>query len=333
MLWIQFIISAAMIIIAGVKLTAYADLLSLRWKLGKVWIGVILLGLITSLPEIITSVASVISLGAINLAVGNVLGSNTFNPVIIVIMDIMYSKGSVTNKIQPNRSHIVSAFFAIILSVVVIIEIFLSSRVQYPHFGLMSMGNLLIVFLYFLGMKKLSVLSTEGSDTGAFTCSPRKNIILNSKIYFYLLSCAILVIVGAIWLANVAESIAEMTRLGQTFFGSLFLAFVTSLPEIVVSVSALKIGAFDLAIGNIFGSNMTNIFAIFLCSLCYSKGPILSFVSMSHIWTAFLSIVISCIAIVGIKMNQKKTIFNLGWDSISMAICFIAGMGYLYKIR
>jgi len=106
--WIEFTVGATLIIIAGIKLTRYADVISDRLSLGKVWIGIVILGLVTSLPEAITSLVSIISLSAYDLAIGNLVGSNNFNPMLLVVMDIIYRKGPVTNAISPDKSHRVS---------------------------------------------------------------------------------------------------------------------------------------------------------------------------------------------------------------------------------
>jgi len=135
------------------------------------------------------------------------------------------------------------------------------------------------------------------------------------------------------WLAKSADAIAQQTGLGGTFFGSIFLAFVTSLPELVVSLSALRLGSLDLAIGNIFGSNMTNMFILFFCSLFHRGGPILGAVSKVHVITAALSILLTYVAVKGIFDRNKKTVFGLGWDSLIMIFFFVAGTGILYTLR
>ena len=86
MAWITFIVSAAGIVYAGVLLTKYADILSDRLHLGKTWVGIVLLGFVTSLPEAITSLISVVSLTADDLAIGNLFGSNNFNPMLICLI-------------------------------------------------------------------------------------------------------------------------------------------------------------------------------------------------------------------------------------------------------
>jgi len=146
------------------------------------------------------------------------------------------------------------------------------------------------------------------------------------------LLCAVLVILGAIWLANSADTIAEKTGLGRTFVGSVFLAFATSLPELVVTYSALKLNQLDLAIGNVFGSNMTNIFILFLCDVFHKGATIISTVSATHLLTIILSIILTYIAITGIR-TKKKVVLGLGIDSLLMILFFFAGNMLLYSLR
>ena len=142
----------------------------------------------------------------------------------------------------------------------------------------------MIAVCYIFGMKQLAKLNTGQP----IIASNQKQNAVVVNIWIQLFINALLVIVGAIWLARSSDMIAQQTGLGGTFFGSIFLAFVTSLPEMVVSLSALRIGSLDLAIGNIFGSNMTNMFILFVCDLFHRGGPLLGAVSRAHIVTAAL---------------------------------------------
>jgi len=331
-MWIEFIISAVIIVFAGIRLTTYADVLGDRFNIHKAWVGVVLLGLVTSLPEAITSLTSVISFRALDLAVGNILGSNNINPLIIVILDIVYRKGSVTSQAESTRSHVLSGAFAILLTMVVLGEIFLSPKMFSFRVGFLSFGNLLIAIIYLVGIKILSVPEEHIRQKKASKVKGADKISLPS-LYLNIVVSALFVIAAAIWLASSAEKLAQATGLGRTFFGSIFLAFVTSLPEIVVSLSALRLGSINMAIGNIFGSNMLNIFIIFICGLFYPKGSILNFVSQTHIISAILSIVLILIAIIGINIKKKKTVFGLGWDSILMIAVFIVWSGLIYRLR
>ena len=326
MLWIEFLISSAVIIFCGTQLTKYADQISDHLQLGKAWVGIVLLGLVTSLPEAITCIVSIVSLNANDLAVGNLLGSNNFNPLLIVLMDIVYRRGSVTNAITSHRSHSISAVAAVILVLIVLGELYYYDSIGGTLQARIGGGNILIIALYFVFMKSLARAQTP---VEAGLTNPVHNV---GRVWLKLFLSAALVVVGAMVLANSADKIAESTGLGRTFVGSIFLALVTSLPEMVVTISAMKLGSFDLAIGNIFGSNMTNMFILALCDLL-TPGPILSTVSSTHVITGGLSIAIVLVALVGINSNSKKTVFGIGIDSIIMSVLFFGGTYVLYLIR
>lgn len=329
---VQFVVSALVIIFAGTRLTKYADILSDRFNLSKAWIGVVLLGFVTSLPEVATSLTAIVSVGAPDLAVGNVLGSNNFNLIIVVILDILYREGPVTNKVKTTASHILSAVFAITLSAIVLAEILLSRRMQVPTVGGVSIGTIFIALIYFLGIRLLfqrqddNVLYAPKSETESGKTDVK-------KIFLNIFVSIVLIFIGARWLTHSADAIAEYTGLGQMFVGSVFLAFVTSLPEIVVSVSALRLGSLDLAFGNIFGSNMINMFIVFLCDICYRQGAVLADVSLTHIFVVLLSIILTSVVIIGIKTDKRPVFAGLGWDTLLMGTLFIIGMNILYLIR
>jgi cation:H+ antiporter len=320
--WIQFFISALFIVIAGVYLTVYADKLSDRLNLGKVWIGIVLLGFVTSLPEAVTSIFSVAALKATDLAVGNLVGSNNFNPILIVVMDLVYRRGSVTDAVPLKASHKVSALFAMCLAAIVGLEIAFV-RLGWPHWhiGSVSLGCWLIAVLYFVGMRKLAFLSKGESD------SSQKKEVRESlpMIIWHLIFSAFVVVVCSIFLAESADAIAVETNLGRTLVGTIMLAFVTSLPEMVVSLSALNIGSLDLAIGNIFGSNMTNMFILFLCDVFYLQKPLLTDVAAKHIFTVLLGLCLVYMLLFGIYRKNKKVFFGMGWDTLAMLGLFILG--------
>ena len=331
MYWLPFLISAGIIIFSGVRLTTYADQLGDHLKFGKIWIGIILLGFVTSLPELVTSLVSVISVGSADLAVGNLLGSNNFNPMLIVMMDLVYRKGSVTNAVVPLPSHKTSAIFTIILSLIVIGEILFGAQWPVLAGGRLSVGGLGIVFIYFFGMKWLTVLGAKEAAVHPVSTASVKSSL--PKVCLNLGMSAALIVVAAVVLTHSADALAEHTGLGRTFVGTIFLALVTSLPEMVVTISALKLGSFDLAVGNIFGSNMINIFIIPVCDMFYPGELLLSGVATTHVFTAILSVTLIAIMFKGISTRDKKSILGLGWDSAIMLVLFCAGAYFLYWFK
>ena len=331
-MWLGFFLSAAVIVAAGSRLTHYADQLSDKLGIGKVWLGVLLLGFITSLPEAITSIFSVVSLQAADLAVGNMLGSNNFNIFLIVVMDILFRKGSVTNDIVPKPSHSMAAIFSIVLVSVIGVNILASVYGFGMELGMFSVGSIFAGVFYLFGMRKLFLgenCRKKGCDTvDAASCEYSLR-----KIYINLFASAFFVVLAAMFLAQSADNIATTTGLGRTFVGTLFLALATSLPELVVTISALRLGSLDLAVGNIFGSNMTNMFLIFICDFFYIKAPMLSSVSKTHVVTAGICVLMSFFALFGLRRKEKKVFLNLGSDSWILVGLFVGGSALLYYLR
>lgn len=333
MLYLQFLISSGLIVAAGIRLTTRADTLSDRLQLGKVWIGIVLLGIVTSSPEAITSLTAVISLHAKDLAIGNMIGSNNFNLMLIVLMDAIYRQGSVTNKIGYNRSNATPAVFAMLLTLIVLGEIYFISKGFLLKVGHISLGSLLILGFYILGIRLSKQFSRQDHLIVSKAEGDSRSKVSLARIYCELMLSAVVVVLSAIWLTNTAEAIAHVSGLGRTFVGTIFLALATSLPEMVVTLSALKIGVLDLAIGNIFGSNIINMFILFLCDLCYRQGALFSSVSRMHMMTAALSIVLTIIVLLGLRNNTKRTIWRFGWDSCLMLLLFGCGLTILYHFK
>ena len=217
------------------------------------------------------------------------------------------------------------------LITIVLFEILISANGIVLACGRLSLWTAALGILYFLGMKMLSDAG-HTADLSAEERSPADEGDSLQSVYARALISAVVIIISAMFLSNAANAIAEITGLGGTFVGSIFLAFATSLPEIVVSISALRLNALDMAIGNIFGSNMTNMFIIVLCGLVRDGAPILSVVSETHSITAMMSILLTVIILLSIRM-KKNTIFSIGWDSVVMVGIFLFGMRALYVLK
>ena len=143
---------------------------------------------------------------------------------------------------------------------------------------------------------------------------------------------ALAVIGAGIWLAYIGDRIDQVTGLGAGFVGSLFLAFTTSVPELALTVAAVRLGAIDMAVADILGANMINIAKIFILDLFYTEGSITSSVSSSHITTALVAIAMSLVVIVGLKFRQKrKTFIVISWYGILLIGLYIVGAYALFR--
>jgi len=124
-----------------------------------------------------------------------------------------------------------------------------------------------------------------------------------------------------------------MTGLGETFVGNIFVAVSTSFPELAVSIAALRIGAVDMAVGNIFGSNIFNMFILAIEDIFYFKGPLLSFVQGQHMIPSLLAMAMTGLAIAGLIYNAEKKLFVWAWDSFGIIVLFAVNLVLLYLLH
>lgn len=331
LLWLGFIVCTLAIFYSGIRLSKYGDIIAEKTGLGRTWIGVVLIASVTSLPELITGISSVTYAGVPDIAVGDVLGSCVFNMLILALLDVVYRPGSLYAKAQ--YGNVLSAGFGILLLSVVGISLIFENRII--PLGWIGPYSLLFGCMYFIAMKlvysyekrRIAAFLKEKAVEFRYSEIPTKTAVVNYGVN------AGIVIIAATFLPKIGEGIAETTGLGQTFVGNIFIAISTSLPELVVSIAAVRMNAIDLAIGNLFGSNIFNIFILALDDIFFIKGPILSFVNPHHIISALSAIAMTTIAIIGLTYRSEKRPLLLAWDSISIILVYILNMLLLYTLR
>jgi len=330
-LWIGFIVCTTVIIYAGTRLSKYGDIIAEKTGLSRTWIGVVLMASVTSLPELVTGISSVTYAGVPDIAIGDILGSCVFNMLIIVFLDAAYRPMAVSAKAHPGN--VLSASFGILLLSIVTLSIFLGNKIYL--LGWFGLYTPLLIGIYFIAMKL--VYSYEKKHISEFVEKRAvelkyAGISLKTAIQNYCIN-AVLIIIAASVLPKIGEGIARITGLGQTFVGNIFIAVATSLPEVVVSVTAVRIGAVDLAIGNLFGSNIFNILILALDDLLFFNGPILSFVRQNHMVSALSAIAMTTTAIIGLTYRAEKKRLLLAWDSIGIVILYLSNLVLLYMLK
>lgn len=328
-----FLISALMVVVAGTKLADYGDILATHTSLGYTLVGGVLIATVTSLPEISSSVSAAM-MGSPDLAFGNLYGSNAFNIVIIAIVDIVQGPGSLLRMVR--ESHILSSVFGIIMTVISIMAIVL---VPYGIFeitiGWVSSFSVTIMIVYLASMilmvryeNKHPIISKE-SETSNKT-KESSNLIVETSIKF--IGMAVVIVIAGIQLSVNADIIAESTGLGHAFIGTLLMAGATSLPELVASIAAIRIGAYDMAVGNVLGSNLLNILIIAITDLSYLQGSIYGSISQQHLLTAMITILLSGIIVIGLFYRSKRSFMTMGWDSILVILCYLMMLHMLLAI-
>jgi len=311
--WGEFALAVILIGVGGSQLSRYGDQIALRTRLGQQRVGLFLLAIVTSLPELAIGLSAVTLADAADIAVGAILGSCVFNVAIIVLLDLLLRGETVY--VRLSRDHVLAAGFGVILIGVVAFNVALGTNGTMPAVGHVGLYVPVLVVIYAIAVRSLSTLAPS-DEPGVREASDRKAPWGRFSL------AAVVVVVTGIWLPFVGERLALELGVQETFVGTLFLAFATSLPETVVTVAALRIGAFDMAVANLFGSNLANVLILVPEDLLFTSGPILAAVSPLHLVSALSAIVMTGVAIVSFVQRPRKP----AWGRLSWASLFLLGI-------
>jgi cation:H+ antiporter len=333
MIWIEFTICAGLIFWAGSLLSKYGDVIAEKTGLGRAWIGAILIAGVTSLPELASGVSAVAWLNAPNLAAGAVLGSCLFNLALIAMIDLAYQPGRVLAK--AHEVHILSGGLGVLMLGIVALGILIGPLLNGS--SLLGVGPLSValVILYALGAKMIAELEKERMsevlEKEAIAGNYAQISIRKTYIVFVLSGVAVIGL--GVWLASIGDRLVATTGLSSSFVGNLFLALTTSLPEIAASLAAIRLGAIDLAIGNVLGSNLFNILLFFVYDLADGRANFWASLTNANAFAAVITMMMTGVVIISLMYRaSSKTPYRISWDGLALAAMYLVSMALLYLL-
>lgn len=330
--FVTFFLSAVIIVGAGIVLTKCADHIATITKLGRLLVGSVFLAAATSLPEFFVDLSAVRA-NMPNLAVGDLFGSSLFNLLILAVADLIH-KGRGILFSRASAKHALSASMSISVTALAGIGILLASYLEKYSIAEVGVVSLVVVVAYVFGLRMIYFDQNSGSINSE-VLQAEQNVPQRKKLLFavsgYLMAAA--VILGAApFLAESAGEIADKTGLGRTFVGTTLVAFSTSLPEFASTLAAVRMGAYDLALGNIFGSNAFNMILLAPLDMFY-KGSLLASVSVTHVFTCFATILITSVAVMGQLYQVEKRKRFLEPDAMLIILLVVGALAVLFFVK
>lgn len=320
MVWVQFAVSALLIVVAANQLAKYGDIIAVRTRLGGMFIGLLLLAGATSLPELLTTI-NAIQIGEANLAAGNLLGSNMFNMFLLAMLSVVAYKRRILR--EAILKHALSGSLTVLIIALVVFFILADIDVK---IGWIGVDSLLIIMAY-IGVIYLIQNSSDGG--GGEQEIPEDTPSLWRGIIGFTLAAAALVVITP-YMVNASAEIAEITGLGTTFVGTTLVALVTSLPELVTTLAAARIGAEDMAIGNLFGSNLFNMFALGFADLFFTTGRFIGEVDPQFVLVGMLGLIMTAMALVGNLARFRRRLLFLEIDALALILVYFGGLWLLF---
>ncbi len=318
-------VAATLTVIAGRMLSVNADALAEIKNWGRAWIGLILLATITSLPELTTTTSAMLFVkgeGASRLAISNILGSNVFNLFILFLLDIFIGEKILWQQIK--EDHEISLLAGMVFTMLVTLNIICAWTWAVGNIGVIPWVIFISYWplMYFLSLNERSLKLVEEH----YNTAPIAGIV--TKI---VISAAVVVGCG-IWLVNLSDKLAELTGWGHSFVGGLFVALVTSLPELVVSWSAVRLKAVDMAVGNILGSNIFNLLILFVADLGYHDGALLAKAPPELLVPAVFGILMMLVVYISFKFPEQPKILGVSLGGLFLLFGYIAANYWLFVL-
>lgn len=331
------------VVVAGVYLEKYGEIIAEKIGMSKGFVGLLLLAFVTSLPELVTS-ATASAQGNVDIAMGNVFGSNMFNLMILALCDVFSKQGPILALI--GMENCMSGGLGIILMGIPLfgmLVVFLqgsagASVIAIPQLWNVGLDSVLIVGVYVIGLWMIykNEIPAAGGDEEFPDISLAKAVVL-------FVVCSAAIVTAGYYLAGAADEISKMkiggVALGQSFVGSLLVAFATSLPEVVICLAAVFRNSFDVAVGNILGSNMFNMLIIFVADL-FSRGKLaISSASPLNMIPGIAAVIMSAVVVVGLVQRVRHkdkpgfVVARIGVESIVLIIIYMTTIYLLFNLR
>lgn len=336
-----FAIAAGFVWMAGSLLTRYLDVFAERTGMGEAFVGMLLMGAITSLPEV-AAVTTSASIGNATLATNNLIGSVSINVVLIAAADAVLGREAITSVVGKPGTLLQGVLVVLALTLTAIA--ILSGDVLVGWSGLWPPALLSFGVAAFWLSSRYSDRApwrTIGQAQQQGSASRRRDPSAEKRRQSYLdiqmpwlvvrigLAAATILVAGFI-LAQSGDAIAKLSGLGSGIVGLVLVGFATSLPELSSISTAIRLHRYEMALGDVFGTNLLTVGLIFLADLFYQGGPILNQAGRFEAAGALLGVVLTSIFLIGLLERQNKTFLRMGYDSVAALVVFAAGITMLY---
>jgi cation:H+ antiporter len=332
----MMVLSGGAVVIAGILLGYSADQISDRTGLGEMWTGWVLLAAATSLPEFVTDVSAV-KLHAANLAAGDLFGSSLTNMAILAVLVLVpFTRDAVVSERagsdETGAPVLLSAWLAIVLTALGTLFTLLHSGAGF--FGL-RLPSLTLLMVWIAGTRVL--FSRQHAAPGipglaanitAQDAPGSKQLVLPALIFAV---GSAIIFLAAPAFANCARQFAADSGLGESFVGTWMLGFSTALPELVTSMTACRLGAFDLAVANLYGSCAFNMVVFFPMDLASSRS-VFSFLDPVLILSGLLAIALMLVGLAAVAYRRHHVLApNLSGGAL--LACYGFAVWILYAFR
>jgi cation:H+ antiporter len=329
-----FLAAAVFVWIAGTRLTHALDAITRKTGWGQAFVGMLLLGGITSLPEIANAITSSWT-GNPALAVNNLLGSASINILLLAVADAFIGREAVTSAVaRPSTLMMATLCMLVLITVAAAIVV-----TDIPVFGIglwsIAIGALTIgAFWLSVGYNDRAKWVVKDAEEALEDEIEEDDVraSMRSLVITSTVTGAIIFVAGYA-LAQTGDALAEQTGIGTGMVGFALIGLSTSMPELSSIIAALRLKRYEMAFGQVLGTNFINLSLILLADGVFSGGPVINELSRFESVSALLGAVLIGVFLIGLLERRNPTVMKMGWDSLAVMVLFAGGLVLLYAVE
>lgn len=322
-----FLVAAVIIGLFGVKMTHVARQLASLTRLGEALMGAVFIGASTSLSGIITSVTTA-SYGYPELSVSNALGGIAAQTLFLAIADMFYRRANLEHAAASAENLMMNAFLITLLSILLF-------AIAAPKISLFSIhpASIVLILVYLFGIHILARThempmwaprNTRETRHETHPAHIRHRAV--GKLWIEFIICATVVAIAGWMLAQTGMLISNQSGLSEGIIGGVFTAISTSLPELVIAITAVRLKSLTLAVGDIIGGNAFDTLFIAVSDIAYRDDSIYAAISGSELIWLSTAVLMSGILMMGLLHRERHGPGNIGWESVLLIVVYLTGL-------
>lgn len=347
-----FVAAATLVWLAGSRLSGYAEAISERTGIGAAFLGAVLLGGITSLPELATTLSAAIA-GDADMAVNNIFGGVAMQVAVLGMADAALRSGPLS-AVARKPVILLEGVLLILVLGISMAGIIVGEPAGWPV-GAWAGGVLLTALVAFYVIRQYEGHGAwrpvtregrleeaerrtsagegrreDGTEEPEETGDPRRSL---AALIGLSAIAAIAILAAGLVLTRTGEALATRTGLGSSFVGAALIAASTSMPEVSTTIAAARLGRYDMAFSNVFGANLLDLGLIAVTDVAYQGPPVLGEMGSFALFGALLGIAVTAVFLAGIVRRPVRSIRRVGIDSLIVGAIYLGGLYVLFTLR
>lgn len=332
-LWMNasiFLAAAVVVWFAGVRLTRNLDAIASRTGMDRAFVGMLLLGGITSLPEV-ANVTTASLMGNPSLAVNNLLGSAAINVLLLAVADAKVGREAVTGVVaRPSTMMMATLCMLVLIAVALAVEIGDVDLFGFGLGGLAICALSIVCFRIATGYDARSPWSVDTDVEGADEAEREETVSTGTRgLWLRVVLDGCVIFAAGYALSQTGDAIARQTGMTSALVGFALIGLATSMPELSTILTALRLRRPEMAFGQVLGTNFINLSLLPLGDALYTGGPLINQLGTFEVVSALLGATLIGVFLIGLLEHRDRTIFKMGYDSAVVIVLFTVGLGLL----